>query len=440
MRRIFFVVTSVLLAASVYGQAVSAKKDVAVFRLSYYSFNVPPNALGRVDARIQDVFVNLGRFNVIGMDYRLSEDNISEFIDKLKSFKQAHAKIPEGVHLGHEAFTEADLSRLAGSFIIVIPDLTSYSLHYELSIGFTAELETSFTFINVDQMTAFAHFTVRTIGTGSYPNEAIAGAADQLTGQLQYDIRTVPEFQLKTGIVDVEGNTVLIQLGADMGVKPGDEFAIVTPSVLPSGYVVTHETGLIIVKEVQKEVSYARVIYARVKPHVGDQLKELPRFGFESTFYAHGIFGGTLSGPGSSIPPIVALGTFAAVTRGFYNFRPLIGVEVPVLPNDYVATATYGYGGIPINFYIGGELNWRVWRFDIVPLIGLGFGGLIPLHSGDRFYLSQAGGLIQIGLEFLVTPQVKVFLDGGVTQWLPLSTSYSGYGGFYGGAGISVGY
>lgn len=436
MRKAILAGLFLVTGAMVFGQSVSTKKDIAVFRLSYYNWSVPQSALGQVDQRIDDVFANIGRFNVIGMSYRLSESDINDFIDRLRKLKQSEAVIPQEFSLGKEAFTEADLNRLAGSFVIVVPVLTSYSLRYEQSSGYTAELETSFTFISGETQRTIAHFAIRTMGIGGTPHEASRDAASAISQQLVYEIRTIPEFQLKTGVIDVSGTTVLIELGRNMGVRLGDEYAIITSRLLPSGYTVSDRTGLLIVKEVKENISYAQVIYSANPPRIGDQLKEVPRVGFESAFYAHGIFSSEVLG--TTYTPVVTVGMLQTLTRGFYNFRPVVGVEIPMSAGTVGGSASYGTGGLPLNFYLGGQLNWRFWRFDLTPLAAIGLGGAIPLSSGQSFSVSIAGGLAQLTLSYLVSPEIKLFADAGYEQWLPISLA--GWGGFYGGIGVSVNY
>lgn len=436
MRKAILVCLILTAGASAFGQSISSKKDVAVFRLSYYNWEVPANALGQVDQGIEDVFVNIGRFKVIGMNYRLSEDDITGFIDKLRELKQSQTEIPRRFNLGKEAFTEADLDRLIGSFVIVVPVLSSYSLQYEQLSGFTAELETSFTFISGETSNAFAHFSIRTIGVGQTSYEAARSAASAISQQLIYEIRNIPDFQIKTGIIDVDGSTVLIELGRNMGVRVGDEYAILTSRILPSGYTVSDRTGLIVVKEVKRDISYGRLIYSSRTPRIGDQLKEIPRIGFESSFYVHGIFSREILG--TIYTPVVTFGMLQAITRGFYNFRPVVGFEIPISTAPVGGSASYGIGGLPLNFLFGGELNWRFRRFDLVPLAAIGIGGAIPLFSKQAFYVSIVGGIAQLSFNYLVTPEVKIFTDFGYEQWLRISLA--GWGGFYGGIGVAINY
>lgn len=436
MRKAALTGVFLLIAVGLFGQAISIKKDIAVFRLSYHGWTVPPRALARVDQQIEDVFVNIGRFNVIGMNYRLSEDDLTTFIEKLRELKQAQVTMPNRFSLGKEAFTEADLKRLVGSFVIVIPVLTAYSLHYEPSSGYTAELDTSFTFVSGETSAAIAHFSIRTIGVADTPDASIRQAASSIAVQLVYDIRSIPDFQLKTGIIEVNGSTVLIELGRTMGVKVGDEYAIITSRVLPSGHVVSDQTGLVVVKEVKQDISYAQIIYSNGPVRIGEQLKEIPRAGFESALYLHAVLASEFVGGTRS--PVVTIGTLQTVTRGLYNFRPVLGVEIPFAATSVGGAASYGAVGLPLNLYLGGELNWRLGRFDVVPLAAVGIGSTVPLAPNESLLVSLVGGLVQLSLSYLVTPEFKAFVDLGYTQWLPVALE--GWGGVYGGLGIAINY
>ena len=57
------------LAASAFAEApsVSEKKELAIFSLGYYGWNIPLEALSGIDTGIQRVFTDLGRFSIIGL-------------------------------------------------------------------------------------------------------------------------------------------------------------------------------------------------------------------------------------------------------------------------------------------------------------------------------------------------------------------------------------
>ncbi len=59
---------------------VSEKQEVAIFAMGYYGYTIPQEALATIDVEIQKVFLDLGRFTVIGMDKRFSASAVNEFI------------------------------------------------------------------------------------------------------------------------------------------------------------------------------------------------------------------------------------------------------------------------------------------------------------------------------------------------------------------------
>ena len=72
---------------------VSEKQDIAIFGLTYYSYEVPEDVLGYIDSSINHQFVGLKRFNVLGYDnYRLESGNIDEFIARIRELQVEKAK------------------------------------------------------------------------------------------------------------------------------------------------------------------------------------------------------------------------------------------------------------------------------------------------------------------------------------------------------------
>ena len=397
-----------LFSAILYGQEISEKKEIAVFALSYYDWRVPDGALGIVDEQIKNVFVNLGRFDVIGMNYRLAASNVNEFIGKIRDVKEQNAEIPETVRFGQEAFTEADFNKLVGSFIVVVPSLSFYEVKKNDEGRFHAKLETSFTFIDVEQVRTIGHFTIETSGTDESAREAVNAASDAISSQLTFELRQLPVFQLKTGIIDVRGSEVILEFGENMGVSIGDEYAIVTGRTLSTGHQVTDETGLIIVTEVKEEISMAKVVYAQGRANIGDQLEEIPRLGFDTTAYVRAIAGDDdASDESANFTGLI--GIKQSISRGFFKFRPFIGVEVPF----GIVSSINPTGGLILNFYGGAELNWYAWRLQFVPQIALGIGGNIPLEEEDTFSASHIGGFAQVTISYLLTRDWKLFADVG---------------------------
>ena len=447
-------------------QQFSERRQVAVFRLNYYGAPRDPvperettiqlgnifrfertverdtteifqRAVGAVDEKIRSVFINMGRFEVIGLNKRLQTENVDAFIRALQDYRQEQIEIPETVLLGQQAFTEADFEQLVGGFIVVIPSVSFYNVSRDDNGEYDATIETSFTFINVDTMTTEGQFFVETFGSDDDAADAMKSAVDGIPLELEFRLRQMDIFRLRTGVVDVQGQEVILEFGENMGIQRGDEYAIVQPSINELGYETTDESGLLLVKEVREQYSVAQVLYSRPSPIVGDQLEEVPRIGFEITPYAE------LFSDFEVDNSIFVMGLRATASRGFYRFRPLGGIEIPF-------TSTLIGLLFPMNLYIGGDANLYLGRIKINPSITGGIGGGVPivddLFSQD-FYLSHIGGTAKVGLSYLINRDTMVNVQLGYARWIGLYDRFfdsqavrrffDGYGGILIGAGVT---
>ncbi len=415
---------AVLLAiTSVGAQEISEKKDIAVFNLSYSDYSIPSGALGLVDQSIQNVFVDLGRFNIIGMKYRLESNDIDEFISKIKELKQENVEIPEEVRLGEETFTEADFNQLVGSFIVVVPVMSYYNV-YEEGNDYQAEIQTSFTFIKVDTAETFASFQIDTSASGDNSRDAVKSAVDMIPIQLQYELRSIPEFQLKTAIVDVVGNEYIMEFGSNMGVQIGDEYVVTREQVLPSGYTRTEEVGLFVIKNVSEQVSTAKKIYSSEKTGIGDQMVEVPRLGFNGSLYAHVLKDDAPEGTENRF----VIGLSATATRGFYNWRPIVGAEVPLGDNFLI--------WFPVMSYVGMEYNLRLGRLSIAPSAAVGLGAMVPIIGDEEFrenfdFLASFGGTAKISVNYLFNRDLMLNLNAGYSMYVGLFDDFYFDGDLY---------
>jgi len=441
LRGILLILCLVLLTLPLFGQVVSKKQEIAVFSLGYYKSNIPADVLGNIDEEIKGVFINIGRFDVLGMTQRLESEDINAFIDSIKAFKEENVEIPEEVQMGKEFFTAADLNRLIGSFIVIIPSVTSYSRDKLANGDYQVTVKTTFTFMNVETAKTFAHATVETVAQDESLPKAVGSAINRIPLKLTYEIRKIAEFQLKTGILEVSGSEIIMELGRDLGIKKGDEFVIVTSRVLGSGKTLTEEKGLVIIKEISEEVSIGKIIYAKGGARVGEQLSEVPRLGLETAPYVHVVRDTELRSE-----PIVLIGLRQTVLRGLYDFRPIIGLEVPLIANII--------WGIPFNFYIGGEWNNYLGRVQITPMAAVGLGAAylwyLPEDIKDHaFIFTHLGGKAQLTISYLATKDVKFVFEGGYLHWFSMDPTgvifdepllFHTYKGLFAGGGISIKY
>ena len=424
----------VALGPALFSQEVSRKKELAVFNLSYYKWTIPPSALGGIDEQVRAVFVNLGRFDVIGMTYRLGEDEVAAFVERIRAYKTENVEIPEQVQMGQEFLTQADMNRLVSSFIVVIPSVASFITDRGKDGDYTTEIRTSFTFVNVEKIESFAQFFVNTRGSDASPAKATQKAIDAIPNQLTFEIRKIPEFQLRTGILEVRGGEVVLEFGRDMGVKVGDEYLIMSSRVLKSGKQVSGEKGLLIVRRVEDEISTARIVYSNGAPQEGEQLQELPRLGIDATPFVHAV--ALQLDPSSPFEVPVLAGIRVGLSRGFYAFRPHVSIEMPL---HLLADSADVYGGIPLNVSVGGEYNLYLGRLQLVPMVAVGIGMAIPLGADKKdFQLTHFGGSAQLAVTYLFSRDTKLVGEAGYLVWATgVSSGLASYEGVFGGIGIS---
>jgi len=433
---------SLFIVTTVSAQVVSERKEIAVFKLSYYRFDIPNAVLGGIDEEIRSVFINLGRFDVVGLTQRLEEGDLNEFIDKIKMYKEEQVEIPEEVQMGKEFFTKADFDSLVGSFIVVVPAVANYVVARLDTEEYQINIKTSFSFVNVEEGRTFAQAFVDTQGKDENVDLAIKDALDAIPMQLTFEIRKIPEFQLKTGVIEVRGSEIIIELGRDLGLKAGDEYVIVSGEILQSGKALTRENGLVVIKEVSDEVSVAKIIYARPGPQIGDQLQEVPRFGMDTTPYVHYAKGALYNRDTT-----ILIGARQAVSRGFFGFRPLVGIEVPLIAN--IAAA------LPVNIYLGGEYDIYFGRFQLVPMAGLGVGmaylwylKYADVPEDERFFLTHVGGLAGVTANYLFHKNFRFSVEVGYMNWFSLiplkvftdNLTFPDYDGLFVGAGVTIKY
>ncbi len=446
MRRWFPIgLSSVLLvlfaAGAASGQEFSDRRELALFRLSYYGQPEPvrpsgpflrievdrsrfafeyrgtgrpsydslfQNAFGAVDERIRGVFVNLGRFDVVGYPQRLRSEYVDEFIQAVREYRTEELEMPEAVMLGQQAFTEAEFRALSGGFLVIVPSVTWYRMDYDpYDIRYSASIETSFTVVDVDSGRSVEHFRIETGGNSDRAERAVQAAVDAIPSRLEYELRSLATFRIRSGIIDRDGRRIYMEFGRNMGVRPGDEYAIMSTRTGRAGYTGEYESGLIVVSDVYEQYSVARLIYGGRSANVGDQLEEVPRRGAEVGAYAHMLL--TAPGGGRQVEPTGAvIGLSAVANRGFFRVRPLVALELP-LTGEGDHTVIGGYLGFETSFYFG--------RLRIGP--SLKFGGAVADRLGDDSdpFVSHFGGKVQLGMIFQLGRDTML---GVQTGWMQL--------------------
>ncbi|MDA8409567.1 MAG: hypothetical protein M0001_04145 [Treponema sp.] len=431
---------------------VSTKQDMAIFALGVSGFSIPADVVSRVDLGIQKVFVDLGRFNVIGYQQRLSAADLGAFEDAIKKSKESSVVVPDKYQFGEALLTQAEWNRLVGAFIVAVPVVSSFDAGYaQKSFRWESNITVDVTFLDVASggtVSGQAH-VVSSGSSKSSEREAISNALNGISMQLTYEIRKIPTFQIQSRVLEVSWGTVKLQLGRNMGIQKGDEYAVVQKSTV-EGFRDDRETGLVVIKDVGAEVSTGRIVYNQGPVTKDSQLSEIPRLGIEATPFFHVLSGtqltvlnpnGSIMGGGGTTGSNYMLGMRAVLSRGVYDSRPFAEVEIPLngIRNIFTAFA------IPINVLAGGEYNMSIGRLSLTPYVAVG-GSYVYLTEVITGYNTDTsntwffhfGGQADLAASFLVTRDVKIYAEAGFEYWLStISWLYSNYGGVSVGGGLT---
>lgn len=405
---------------------VSTRQDIAVFALGYYGWFIPYQALSTIDLKIQEVFTNIGRFNVFGAAQRLSSGGVQQFIDALRQAKQANFVLPEKYQFGEAFLTKSEFERMTGAFIVVVPVVTNYAVYLDTKAKtWNCNITTGFTFIDV------AHdarvLSVESIDTSgsdkTNQNNAVMSAINSIPSQLEYRIRTIEEFQINTRVLETSGSNVKIQLGANMGIKKGDEYAVIKQQSV-GGVEDSREVGLIVITDVSQQISTGKVLFTSGTLAPNTQLKEIARQGVDFDLYYH------LSG-GESLP-----GLRMTASRGFFPLRPYLGLQMPInLAFNFLSVTV-----IPVNMIFGAEYMIPMGRLNVSPYAGVGltYAHLTEAITGyENDYLSHVGFQAGGRVGYLINRDIRLFVDAGLDYWLTLGWPFNTYGGVTFGAGIT---
>lgn len=425
----------VALASTAFAQPkVSEKKEIAIFSLGYYGWSIPRETLGTIDIDIQRVFLDLGRFSIFGMEKRFSTSDVDQFITILKKMKESTFVLPEKYQFGEAFLTEADFNRLVGAFIIAVPVVTSFNSQYVDGKKWKTDIKTNVSFIDVADGKLIGIANVETSGDSRETQfESIKEAIGGIPSQLQFEIRKISQFQNVTRVLASGISGVDIQLGSDMGIKKGDEYAIIKSDDL-DGFVDEREVGLILIKDVGTTRSKGTILYSGI-PVVKDvQLREIPRLGSDLAVYAHSY---TYFSGGHGNDSSFVLGLRAEMTRGFYGFRPYVALQA-ITDFDM---------WMPINVIIGGQFNTFIRRIELGARAGVAgsTNAIIRLieeqvSNSDDPWFTHYGASAGVYLSYLFSRDFKIFVEAQGDYMLGiLDPAPGGLFGSYGGYQIGLG-
>ncbi len=424
---------------------VSEKQEVAIFAMGYYGWNIPREALGSIDLEIQKVFLDLGRFTVMGYTQRFTSTDVQSFVDILKKAKETNFVLPEKYQFGEAFLTAAEFEKLLGAFQVAIPVVASFDSQYDTKNNrWETNIKTSVSFVDAGTGILTGIADVQTSGSDKSSQLAsIQAAIGGIPMELQYKIRSIPAFTLNTRVLAASGKEIKLQLGTNMGIKKGDEYSVIVASQV-AGFQDEREQGLVLIKDVGPEVSTGLVLYSSAKPGPDTQLREIPRRGVDAAPYIHFAQGSLLRVIGDGDPAEdgtnILLGLRMPLSRGFFDVRPYAAIQVPA--NGVRTILSFVF--VPVNVLVGAEYNLYLGRLAVTPYAGIGtsFIYITEAFSGSTYDTSDMlfphiGGQAYLSASYLFNRNTKLFVEAGFEYWLALTSLYSNYGGVSFGGGVS---
>ena len=421
-------------------EAVSGKKDIAVFRLSQ-SGVMPTEVAARIDQRITAAVASFRRFNVIGMQYRLNTADVSVFINKIRESKEQLSDLPETVLSGEEAFTRADWERLTGAFLVFAPRITAYqeSILYDDAIVdgkkavkqfWEIKIEGALSIVDVSGTAGERIIPFSVVRIFTRRSDAIDSAIDAVTDAVYDAVKFEPEFTLSSGILEIDRqhNTVTIELGSNMGIRVGDEYTLQKP-IVTAGHSSSVETGFFIISEVHDTFSIGKIVYATQPVVEGDSVKEQPYYNL------------ILQGYGGITVPLT--GVKQGKAKDYMRVQPTFGIK-GIYRYNFHFSVSFGYeyaiqqpigqssaaDAKPLRLspfgmmYMGlGVHNFYMARFKITPEIQFCYSGVsvgaqnassTQRNNGFTVTASQLGGRALVSADYFISRNWTAGVSAGL--------------------------
>ncbi len=434
-----FAALALLLATALTASAAEragARRDLVVFALGAADPAVPPEALASADAAIMQAFVNLGRYRVIGRPERFSAAAARDFARALERAGGGGAPLAAGERFGDVRLTEDLIDKLRG--VLVVPTITGFRSGYnEARNRYETAARTSVAILDAAEGSA-DFLDLATEGSSEESEEkAIRSALADLADRLDVELGSLSAFVVNAQVLRVGGGRVKLRLGADGGVKRGDEYALVDDA--GTGEAAEEaEIALILIDRVGPEDSSGRILYGESAVTAGARLKELPRLGLDIAPYGRYLryFSATSGGEGAFVG-----GVRCVPTRGFYALKPLFGLQVTADRRLWFPVA--GFLGVQCDRYrrrftlsanaaVGGATNlvYAALENEVEGATETG---------GDAPFLSHCGFIANVGAGFLALRDLRLFAEAGLEYWFSLVGDDAGLFAGYGGVGATVG-
>lgn len=428
----------VVFAGANYAQEVSQKMQVTVTGV-YSSRNVSSASKEFFNQQLIERFNHMRRFEVIGMQFSLDDNSATQLINKLIELKKQQIMSDDryvDADFGVVVIPANQLEQMAKAFYVVIPSITGWKMrvtNYMATMTIAGQTVrkkvTRYTStVEVQIKIITAEGTLMDTYTRSEEGESVKSEIDAYNDALgdcldglELFLRNTEEFKLKSAVRAVlPGGLIVMELGNNLGVKPGYEFAVERTVDLGAGFTQRTITSMVRVKLLGDTGSQARVLWGPVS--VNDQLIEAPLAGGRLNLY------GGVSLAKNEITSISS----GTVTKTFDPQALTIDAGLAFEHEIKYAAVFHMALGMTINeliagyFDVGGGYSLYLGRLCIEPQILLSaLGAGTSLQSGSSastsFYDFELGGKFNLNIDLQFSQKFKLRLWGGYALYFPTS-------------------
>ncbi|MFP4179264.1 MAG: hypothetical protein ACLFSA_04350 [Spirochaetaceae bacterium] len=238
-------------------------------------------------------------------------------------------------------------------------------------------------------------------------------------------------------VIDLYAGIPIIDAGKNRGLRVGDEFAVFEDADKESaGNASAKTAALVVVTRTGPGVSETAVRYGKDRIKRGTRLRRIRKLGIETSVYVRYTQSALENATMEDETPskgLINLGVRAAVNRGFYSIRPVIGLEFPRWVHPSPQSEAFR-----LRFYGGGELLWHFQRLRVIPSAAVGIGAHVSEGAEAYVPISSYGGACGIAVSFLLLRDLHLNLELGGAAWKSIHDKVADEIGLFAGFGIGI--
>lgn len=414
LKIILVILLFVIFSLNTFGIEQYEKKDIVVLGISSNSQLVDIEYFYRIQSYIYKAFVDLKRFNIIYYpDISLPVSKTSQLIDDIKKYRVQNIDSEEDHTFGNLVFKKADFDKIVNSFYLIIPQINSYNensfTNDDGSITYKVSYEVTIEIVDLKNNNILKEIIINNEKESDKSiSDAQSNCLEGFITDLQYQIKNIEEFKLKTGVLKKEKDNVYIYLGSNSGVKVNDEFLIYKKVKFQNDFI-KKQVGLIRIYETSEKISIGKILIETDSIEEGDIVVEKVRIPANVMVYLGYKF---LNFSNININYYTSVNIDSSKGTIFGD----LSLQYYLNFNLFIESGIEGYLTSPISYAYFGGLGYSL-IYRRLTLSGMIGGQMFVLRNNlfsdtDYYYGKTFGARAELRLEYLINPESKLILGG----------------------------